>query len=93
MSGGAFDYAYFRTEQFVDDLGDEMKKNHIKDKYGYSTDFSEATINQLKIIRDLCKEAAFLMREAEWLYSSDTGEDSFAKRIEEHYQGDEPAAK
>lgn len=81
MSGGAFDYKYSQVEMFCEELGQRIKNNKVKDEWGYCANLKPATIKELKRILKWCKIASQLMYEAEWLYSGDTGDESFMQRI------------
>lgn len=84
MSGGSFDYVYGRVEQFADELGVRLdehdKPNEWSDK---PNAFEPATLAKLREIEKLARYTARLMREAEWLYSGDTGDESFMRRVAE----------
>ena len=87
MSGGHFDYAYLQPEMFADDLEKDILRNddELGDpplwsfKYGYG----QETIAKLTEIMKMARLVSKLMKEAEWLYSGDTGEESFARRVAE----------
>lgn len=74
MSGGSFDHAYQSVERFADEL--ELKISHNVD---YK--FPEEVIQILKEVQKSAELIAKLMKEVEWLYSGDTGPESFMKRI------------
>ena len=85
MSGGSFDYACYRTMQFADDLRNKLQEQG-KDPSGegwtnptWPTDVA----CKLAEIAALADYVGALMKEAEWLYSGDTGEDTFAKRVQQ----------
>jgi hypothetical protein len=83
MSGGAFDYAYAKVRSFADELELKIHKNNETDvydeaPYGYRPD----TLEALDCIREEALRVSQFMREAEWLYSGDIGEETFLKRIE-----------
>lgn len=85
MSGGSFDYAYCRTMQFADELRNKLQEQG-KDPSGegwpnaaWSTDIA----CKLSEIAALADYIGALMKEAEWLYSGDTGEDTFTQRVRE----------
>lgn len=91
MSGGAFNYAYCRVNEFADDLGMLIDEEDAIDAYGGQPNkFSPAVLSSLRSIESLSRLTAKLMREAEWLYSGDTSEESFlacaAKIAEENEQ-------
>jgi len=77
MSGGSFDYAYQKVEQFAFDLAYKLDNPNE-----YDNSPPEVIAVLRKIERDVIKTAA-LMKEVEWLYSSDTGDDTFMERIKE----------
>lgn len=74
MSGGSFYYAYMSVDQFADQLSVKLdESNEFDDQDVY---------NKLREIEQLARFTAKLMREAEWFYSGDTGEESFMKRVD-----------
>lgn len=81
MSGGSFDYAYSRVNDFADELGLKLDKNDVEDGDGWKVGFNVSTVAKLREIEALARRTAALMKEAEWLYSGDTGEESFAERV------------
>lgn len=80
MSGGSFDYAYSRVEGFAGELADKLARNDVEED-GWKYGFEPATVAKLREIEALARKAAALMKEAEWLYSGDTGDESFMKRV------------
>ncbi len=84
MSGGSFDYACYRVDQFADELGLRLDEFDKKDEWGYQPNkFEPATLAKLREIEALARHTAKLMKEAEWLYSGDTSDDSFMMRVTE----------
>jgi hypothetical protein len=82
MSGGSFDYAYGKVFQFADELGVKLDKHDRMNEYGETPyAFEPATLSKLREIEKLARKTAALMKEAEWLYSGDTGDDSFMDRV------------
>lgn len=79
MSGGSFDYAYRRAEIFSESLGERLDENYGENGAG----FGPYTIAALRKIETVANYAAKLMKEAEWLYSGDIGEEGFAEAIKE----------
>jgi hypothetical protein len=89
MSGGAFDYAYCKVVVFADDLAQRLDTHDENDDSGNTpNEFSQHVLKKLKEIEIECRKAAALMREAEWLYSGDTGESAFMRRVEAIEAGD-----
>ena len=82
MSGGSFDYAYFHPQRFADDLRNRIVKRVDGDGDPVGQ-YSPATISRLLKIALLAERASLLMKETEWLYSGDTGEDTFIDRVDE----------
>ena len=81
MSGGSFDYAYARMHEFADDLRDMLSQQGQK-KDGWEVGTWEPQVAaKLAEIAALVDYAAKLAKEAEWLYSGDTGEDTFMERV------------
>ena len=84
MSGGSFDYIYSRTDNFADELGLKIDQADEVNDWGEKPyKFEPATLAKLKEIEKLARYTAKLMKEAEWLYSGDTGDDSFMRRVAE----------
>lgn len=82
MSGGSFDYAYSKVLNFADRLQEEIERNNIPDPvYNCCQNFSSNTVGFLKDIEVITRIVASLMKETEWLYSSDTGEDTFVREV------------
>lgn len=75
MSGGSFDYAYTRVEQFTDALKDMIQEN--------PEGFKPVVMAKLREIAMLTEYTAKFMKETEWLYSGDTGDDSFMENVRE----------
>ena len=82
MSGGSFDYAYRRMMDFADDLRDKLaKQGQVVDGWKVGT-WEPAVAVKLEEISHIVDHAAKLAKEAEWLYSGDTGEETFMARVE-----------
>jgi len=84
MSGGSFDYAYQKVEEFTESLDLKLANYDKCDEEGSRPhDYSKEVREKLMQINALVAKTAALMREVEWLYSGDTGEDSFLFRVGE----------
>lgn len=84
MSGGSFDYAYEKVNGFAYDLGEKLREFDRKDEYGYQPNMYPPEVRaKLREIMYAAKTMSDLMREVEWLYSGNTGEDSFMRRVAE----------
>ena len=79
MSGGSFNYAYQKAQWFADDL--EERLDVTVPENGWTPE--PETTKTLREIVKIARYAARLMKEAEWLYSGDTGDDSFMERVME----------
>jgi len=86
MSGGHFNYAYFRIGELADDLKFEIENNDNpdKDEWGDSLShgYSKQTVTMLWEAQKTLQRASELARAVEWLYSGDTGEESFKEAYE-----------
>lgn len=83
MSGGAFDYAFSRVDSFACELQNRLDERDRKDEWGYTPNaVSDTAFAALKEIQREAERLAKLMREVEWFYSGDTGEDTFLARVE-----------
>lgn len=84
MSGGHFndnEYVYYRVYQFADELESEIANNDKKDAYGWMSKYNETTIAFLKGKIEEIRKTAKLMKEIDYLYSGDHGEDSFMEAV------------
>jgi len=75
MSGGAFDYDCFRVSSFAEELKNKLDENEIM--------FLEETEKLLRDIQRMLEVAGAVAKEVEWLYSGDTGEETFTARIKD----------
>jgi hypothetical protein len=81
MSGGSFNYEYSRMHEFADDLRERLtQQGQVVDGWKIGT-WEPAVAAKLAESAALVDHAAKLAREAEWLYSGDTGEDTFMQRV------------
>lgn len=76
MSGGSFDYAYRHAHLFAEELDARIAS-------GMQEEFWPETLAKLREIVALARYTAKMMREAEWLYSGDTSDESFLERVGE----------
>lgn len=84
MSGGSFNYAYCKVDQFSDELSVRLDEHDRKNEYGHTLySFEQATREKLREISEMARYVADIMKEVEWLYSGDTSEDSFMDRVRE----------
>lgn len=83
MSGGSFSHAYMRTAWFADYLRnklDEQGNAHSGGDYPLPV-WPPEVADKLAEIADLAEHVSKLMKEAEWLYSDDTGAETFMRRV------------
>ena len=71
MSGGAFQYAFTRVQQFADDVLRRLDEHRES--------FSDAEVERLRLLAEHCVQVSGWMKAAEWLVSKDTGEDAFLR--------------
>lgn len=87
MSGGHFDYNSHRISDFAEELSIEIKRNddQTKDKYGETRGygFEEDTMRRMIKAHSIIELAGKLSHDIEWLYSDDTGEDTFCKSFDQ----------
>ena len=81
MSGGSFDYAWMRVDEFLLNLEERLERPEIED------DFKPETIAKLQEIQKTVLLAGKLMREVEYLYSGDTGNETFMECVAEIERG------
>lgn len=83
MSGGSFDYSYRPVQDFAEILQNKLDMAGKDDGEGFVNPvFSELATKNLRGIVKTAELAAALMKEAEWLYSGDIGEEMFLDRIQ-----------
>jgi len=85
MSGGHFNYAYARVNDFCDQMEIDLARQGQPTKYdmvAYES-FPPQVEVELKRILSMAQETAELMRAAEWYLSSDYGDDSFLETLSE----------
>lgn len=84
MSGGSFDYAFMRVNQFANDLMIKLDNRKKENEYGeVSHNYSDDVITELTNIKLAAFTLSDLMKETEWLYSGDIGEETFLKNVAE----------
>ena len=90
MSGGSFDYAYQRAAQFADELRNKLAEQGKQDRSGWTvTEWPPEVSARLHEIADIAEQTGKLMKEVEWLYSGDTGDDTFMRRVDAIRKGTE----
>ena len=82
MSGGSFNYAYSRVQDFADELAIKIEGNDVRDTWGDAHCFPSHVIAELSKLAADAKAIADRMRAAEWLYSHDIGEEAFLRWID-----------
>lgn len=84
MSGGSFNYAFHQVGQFIEELEVKLDNADKIDEFGCCPNYFEPRVlAKLRNIATMARYTAKLMKEVEWLYSGDIGEDTFMKRIDE----------
>lgn len=83
MSGGTLhpEYCYYMVSQFADELENKIENNHRKDEYGYCPGYSEEVLSYLREQITILRKMSQVMRDIDYLYSGDHGEDSFMERV------------
>lgn len=82
MSGGHFDYEQYKISMIADEIQHVIERNHEKNEYGWSHDFSEETIQEFKNAVKCLRQAQIYAQRIDWLISGDDGEDNFHKRLQ-----------
>lgn len=77
MSGGSFNQAWIRAGHFAEGLK-ELLDHPTEEEI-----FHHETIAKLREIENKVLQAGKLMREVEYLYSGDTGNETFLERVAE----------
>lgn len=73
MSGGHFQQAWVGVSTFAGDLEHET----------LASDYSDKTKHELMLIQQKCRQMADEMRAVEWLFSGDSGEDTFDQELKQ----------
>jgi hypothetical protein len=86
MSGGSFNYAYSGVRSFCDELEIKIRQNgQSREDKNYPgecyPEYSPVTLVTLRQILAEAERVSKMMREAEWLYSGDHGEESFRSLV------------
>lgn len=82
MSGGAFNYAYARAEYMANELRDMLAVDSRTRLENGEAKWRPETIQALHDVVSITEVASKMMKEAEWLYSYDTSEDTFLSRVQ-----------
>jgi hypothetical protein len=85
MSGGSFNYAYSRVQDFADELALKIEGNDVRDVWGDAHCFPSRVIAELSKLATDARAIADRMRAAEWLYSHDIGDETFLRWIDSPY--------
>lgn len=95
MSGGSLDYVYSRIQDASDEIYLHLsRQGTYDDYYGYTFEtYSEPVQEELRKIAYSLSLAAKFAKEVEWLFSGDTGDDSFLKSIAEIYEEEDLARR
>lgn len=93
MSGGHYQYQFFTVRDFANQLEKDILTNdviyNVATAWEFSHNHKPETIDKLKTILNMSSLVAELMREAEWLYSGDTNDESFSERVKKIVQLEE----
>ncbi|WP_274644821.1 hypothetical protein [Pseudomonas serbica] len=84
MSGGSFNYAYSRVQDFNEALAEKIRNNDIPDEYGDVAGYPPEVLVVLNDVQAQTVQIAALMKAVEWLYSGDYGPETFLERVAEH---------
>ena len=84
MSGGHFNYngyIYHQVYEFADELEKEIQNNRKEKDSEYAPEFNDEILSYLKNQVTVIRKVALIMKEIDYLYSGDHGEDSFLEFI------------
>ena len=81
MSGGSFDYAYSRMAQFADELTNKLDEQGSDHRGWPLPTWPPEVAAKLREIAGVALLCSKLAKEAEWLYSGDTSEETFMARV------------
>lgn len=86
MSGGHYDYKYCIIANLAEEMQNDIDNNNVPNDMGYAENLRPEVIERIQACQKLLVEAAFLSKEAEWLLSGDTGEDTFMERTDAYFK-------
>jgi len=86
VSGGSFDYAYARLNDFADEAEAKIAQNGVPDRWGDCQTMPDWVLAEMRQMVLEARSLAKRMRAAEWLYSDDIGEETFLKWVAESRQ-------
>lgn len=75
MSGGHFDYSYFKVQQFAEQL------EHDLQTAPWIKDFKPETVQELHAVLNEIRRTGRLMKEIEYLFSGDSSEEDFIAEV------------
>ena len=88
MSGGHYDYANYRLRDIAEKIKHDINHNSKSPDYDIETEiedyvrnYSPEVIEKMKMIRSLVSYVEKLLHSADYLYSDDTGEETFLEDI------------
>lgn len=73
MSGGSFDYVYYRVSEFADQLDEKLSEK--------DDSMTDEVRKEMVAISNKAHLLWKEMKEVEWYYSGDTGNESFLERL------------
>ena len=88
MSGGHYDYDQFRISQIADTIKSDVENNNTEDEYGYSYTMPSDVIARMKELQTKLELVADLVHAADWLYSGDSGPESFCIEYDKIIRGE-----
>lgn len=82
MSGGHYEYKYSVIASLAEEMQTDIDNNNTPNDMGYVENLRTEVIERIQACQKLLEKAAKLSKECEWLYSGDTGEDTFMERTD-----------
>lgn len=83
MSGGAFDFVYFRISEFARELDEMLDRQGEKTEYIEYYKIEPEIESYLRKTAELARMVSKLAKEAEWYFSGDTGPENYIKYVKE----------
>lgn len=80
MSGGHYEYSNFQLSQIAETIDNDIENN-----ISMNWNMSDQVISRMKIISEMLHTVEKLTHFADYLYSGDSGEETFIKRFDEVY--------
>lgn len=74
-------------DNIADIISRDIAKNGVDDEYGSCYNMPSDVVARMTILKNELEKISKLVHAADWLYSGDTGPETFCKEFDEIYNG------